>query len=297
MQKMRIGVLALGLFMATMAGAQKFSDGTYVIPDSGYSITVIQKGDSLIVVEPNKTSEYRPQGNGAYHFLNNVNGILYGLRVIDAQTIEAFKPGGSAPATRLTRLGGAPKANVTVDAAPTPGPHFEIAERYKARALAEPIDAQTWAFCSAAALKRSMATKEDADAYGREAAVSLSTILVDPANRPCNDAIPPELWPAPAAQAKADAAADKAFAERAALARANAEVRDAAARQATEIAALKQKQVADLAAYERAKANHAAALAKSAAEQSAFAQQQEAYRAAMAEHARQTGLRRKGGGQ
>lgn len=156
-------------------------------------------------------------------------------------------------------------------------PYLAVAERYQALTISDPKNVQSWAFCSAAALKRSMAVKAEADSYGREAAKRLASISVDPARNPCPDAIPNDLWPG----------ADK---EAEALKQANAAQSAAAAAQAAEIKAMRAKQAADQAAYAQAKAEHEAALAKARDAQALFERQQADYQAELARQ--QAGQRR-----
>lgn len=163
-----------------------FNDGVYAIDGGGYSINVKGEGDRLIVVEPNKRSEYVRQPDGTYHFWNPNTQTTYGLRVVNATTIEAFRPGSGAPGTRLGRTGG--------PGAPSVGPDRAVAERYAALSRSDPDDAQTWTACAAAAMKRSVSGRDEADAYGTQVAEMLKLILVDPSRSPCPDAIPAALW-------------------------------------------------------------------------------------------------------
>lgn len=296
-----IGRLAAAMSLvvvASAATAQSIPAGTYAMPDTGYSIIVKPKGEDLSVIEAGQERTYVKVGPGTYEYRSNITNATYQLLYRDRASVAALKKdSGSAP-TLLVRNGGpAPEpaaapaaapmqtvdpsfsAPATSDNAPASNaasPHLKVAERYQALTLTDKKDVQTWAFCSAAALKRSMASKDEADAYGREAAERLSSISVDPARNPCPDAIPNDLWPG----------ANNAEAE--ALAQANAAQLAAAAQQSREIAAMRKKQAADQKAYEQAQAEHQAALAKARQEQEVFARQQAAYQAALAEHERLT---------
>lgn len=196
MRLLRKGVLiasavAIGWAAPLLAQQPPFSDGTYVLEGGSYSITVQREGDTLVVVEPNKRSVYKRQGDGSYHFYNPNTDATYGIRVVDEQTIEAFKPfqDGNSP-TRLVRSGGRPSAPAVAAAKPPVNTAAELAERYKERSLSDPENAQAWTACAAAALKRSQATAAEADAYGARMAEVLRLILVDPSKSPCEDAIP-----------------------------------------------------------------------------------------------------------
>lgn len=84
-------------------------NGVYGIPENGYQITVTFGNGTLTVVEPNKTSVYTldPRRPNTYLFTNPNNGIKYGLRVINSNTLEAFKPlenGGETAPTKLVQI-------------------------------------------------------------------------------------------------------------------------------------------------------------------------------------------------
>jgi hypothetical protein len=200
-------VAALALALAAPGLGQ--SSGIYVIDGGGYSIDVTMNGDTLTVIEPNKTSTYRKQADGSYHFTNPNNGILYGIRIIDDRTIEAFKPGSGNPGTRLSLMG-QPRGKK----APDPGPdmpgkaaendsrpepsaadvasskamHRE-AERYAALARSDPLNVQSHTACAAVAWKRYTSSASEADAYAEEIKGMLKQLLVDPNDNPCPDVI------------------------------------------------------------------------------------------------------------
>src|SRR5690606_3776277 len=66
--------------------------------------------------------------------------------------------------------------------------------KYQALSTSDPDNAQSWTACSAAALKRSLATGAEADAYGMQVAQMLRLIAVNGEVTPCPDAIPQVLW-------------------------------------------------------------------------------------------------------
>lgn len=289
-------IASLVAMIAAAAFAQSIPQGTYAMPDSGYAIVVTPQGDDLSVIEAGKTRTYTGQGDGSYRYFSDITQATYELRFRDRGSITAKKLGGSGAPTLLVRQGGPapeerveapPPAAAPVAAAgtsPPPSPYLAVAEKYQALTLTDKKDVQTWAFCSAAALKRGVSAKEDADAYGREAATRLASISVDPSRNPCPDAIPAELWPRPDAEAEA-------------LKAINAEQASAAAKQRAEIEAMRVKAAADQKAFEQASADHRAALEKSRQDQEAFARAQAAYQAALAERQRIIDAQqRKGGG-
>ena len=277
---LRGAIMAALLHCAVPALAQTMAPGTYAMPESGYSIVIRPQGDDLLVNEAGKDRTYTRTGPGIYAYTSQITGATYELRYRDRGSVTAMKLGSGNTPTLLVRQGGAlpedasPPVAPVAPAAPA-SPFLAVAEKYQALALTDKKDVQSWAFCSAAALKRSMATKDEADAYGREAAGRLASISVDPARNPCPDAIPETLWPRPQDE-EAEAAKQ-----------ANAVQLAAAEKQRAEIAAMKARQDAEQKAYERARADHAASLERSRQEQAEFARQQAAYRAALAEHQRQ----------
>ena len=278
------------------AWAQKVPAGTYAMPDSGYAIVVQPQGNDLLVNEAGTNRVYRGQGDGSYRYRSDITGSTYELRFRDRGSVTALKLGSGAAPTLLIRQGGwapeepaaspndVPAPPVAATAAnPPASPYLAIAERYQALALSDKKDVQSWAFCSAAALKRSMSTQAEADAYGREAAERLASISVDPTRNPCPDAIPDALWP----NASADADALKKI---------NSEQAEAAIKQRAAVEAMLAKSAADQKAYELALAEYQAALEKSRREREAYAKQQEAYKAALAEQQRQIAAQRRGKG-
>jgi hypothetical protein len=286
----RIVAAALVASCSSAGVGQTIASGIYAMPDSGYSIAVQPQGSDLKVNEAGKDRIYAGQGDGSYRYTSPVTGSTFELRFRDRGSITALKLGSGGSPTLLVRQGGPAPAEAAAPAAspapapqqaeaspgaPPTSPYLAVAERYQALALSDKKDVQTWAFCSAAALKRSMATKDDADAYGREAAERLALISVNPDKNPCPDAIPPELWP------RSEDAEDVALKE------INATQAAAAAKQRAEIEAMKAKAAADQKAYEQARAEHQAAIEKSRQEQEEFARQQAAYKAALEEHRRQ----------
>ena len=173
-----LGIAAMSLAVA--AGAEP--GGTYVIDGGGYSIDVRMDGGNLVVVEPNKTSTYEQQADGTYHFTNPNNGVTYGIRVIDDRTIEAFKPGTDNPPTRLSLLG-SPGGGTTADSEKWE----KLAEHYSELIQSDPTNVQANAACAGVAMKRSVASQEEADAYAAQMADMLRQM--DASANPCPDVI------------------------------------------------------------------------------------------------------------
>jgi hypothetical protein len=172
-----LGVTALSLAVAASAAP----GGTYVIEGGGYSIDVKADGGNLVVVEPNKTSTYVAQGDGTYEFTNPNNGVTYGIRVIDDSTIEAFKPGTDNPPTRLSLLGSL-GGGTTADIADSEK-WEKLAEQYSERIQSDPANVQANVACAAVAMKRSVASKDEADAYAAQMLAMLRQM--DASSSPC----------------------------------------------------------------------------------------------------------------
>ncbi|WP_257538704.1 hypothetical protein [Sphingobium sp. CFD-1] len=195
--------MMLGAGSAALAQSAPVEEGTYVLEGGSYSITVEKTATGLMVKEPNKDSPYQPAGADrpdTYLFFNPNTGYTYGIRGIDSQTIEAFKDVAGNVPTRLKRLGGPPAARPirAIDpgpsGAPAEGADADVARKYQALSTSDPDNAQSWTACSAAALKRSIATGPEADAYGMQVAQMLRLIAVNGEVTPCPDAIPQTLW-------------------------------------------------------------------------------------------------------
>ena len=186
-------IALLFALLAPLAQAQSTTSasGTYMVEGGSYMITVRQDADTLVVVEPNKESPYARQADGSYAFYNPNTDTNYGIRIIDANTIEAFKPDyPDNPGTRLVRLGGSgPAGN---DAEPVDAEDADrygaMAERYQQLAQDDPDNVQAWTACSAVALKRSISNPAEADVYAAQMAGMLRQM--DVASSPCPDAMP-----------------------------------------------------------------------------------------------------------
>jgi len=156
-----------------------------------YSIEARRDGADLVVTEPNKVSRYQTHSDSVGHFYNPNLDIVFGLRVVDERTLEAFKPhqSGAAP-TRLQRVGGSARAEIKVANDNTSA----IAERHKQKALDDPSNLQVWCACALAAHKRAVSPGPAADLYGMQMAQVLKEMLTDSSVTPCEDAIPAALW-------------------------------------------------------------------------------------------------------
>jgi len=182
----------LCMLLAPLANAQATGSatGTYMVEGGSYMIELRQDGDTLVVVEPNKESPYARQGDGSYTFYNPNTETNYGIRIIDANTIEAFKPEHpESEPTRLVRIGGSVASAESAPASSADEDRYgAMAEHYQQLAQDDPANIQAWTACSAVALKRSMSNPAEADAYATQMAGMLRQM--DVATSPCPDAMP-----------------------------------------------------------------------------------------------------------
>lgn len=179
-----LAIAAACLMASSAAGAAP--GGTYVIDGGGYSIDVKMDGGNLVVVEPNKTSVYVLQSDGSYQFTNPNNSITYGIRVVDDSTIEAFKPGGNGQPTVLKRFGSPASEATSADVADS-DKYAALAEHYLQLAQSDPDNVQSYTACGGVAMKRSIASKEEADAYAQQMEQMLRQLLTNPDSNPCPD--------------------------------------------------------------------------------------------------------------
>ena len=172
--------------------AADVTPGTYMLEGGSYTIQIRQDGDGLVVVEPNKDSPYARVGDGEFHFYNPNTETNYGIRYVDAHTIEAFKPDVPGNVgSRLVLMGGA--ADAVVESADSER-YAALAEQYSARIESDPANVQAWAACAGVAMKRSISTVEDADAYARQMAQMLQQMMPEGSGSPCSDVIPANVW-------------------------------------------------------------------------------------------------------
>ena len=187
--KRGFAAVAFGLLCAIVSATAvaQTANGTYMVEGGSYSITVEQDGDSLVVVEPNKRSEYVRQPDGSFHFYNPNTDATYGIRVLDERTIEAFKPfvDGNAPTRLVLMGGGGAGGGVSAGGEDRFG---AMAEQYAAMIESDPDNVQSWTACAAVAMKRSMSNDGEADAYAAQMAEMMR--MMDAASSPCPEVIP-----------------------------------------------------------------------------------------------------------
>lgn len=193
----RAAVLSALLAFAIIAAsasllAADVTPGTYMLEGGSYTIEIRRDGDGLAVVEPNKDSPYARVDDDEFHFYNPNTETNYGIRYLDARTIEAFKP--DVPGnigSRLVLMGGAADAVAESDDS---GRYEALAEQYAGRIESDPDNVQAWAACAGVAMKRSVSTVADADAYARQMAQMLQQIMPPGSASPCSDVMPDSVW-------------------------------------------------------------------------------------------------------
>lgn len=196
LRRLALPVLLACAIVAPCAIAQSndVTPGTYILEGGSYTISLDRDGDGLVVHEPNKDSPYTRQADGSYHFYNPNTDTTYGIRVIDARTIEAFKPfDENNVASRLVLLGGGDTAASSEP--PADSERYEaMADRYMTLSQTDTDNAQAWTACGAVAMKRSIATVAEGDAYAAQMAGMLKQMMSEGAGTPCEDAIPSSVW-------------------------------------------------------------------------------------------------------
>jgi hypothetical protein len=183
------GLLCMVAMATASAQSTGSASGTYMVEGGSYMIELREEGNALVVVEPNKESAYALQADGSYTFYNPNTDTNYGIRILDANTIEAFKPDyPDNPGTRLVRMGGGMASDAGAVDSGESDRYGAMAEHYAGLIETDPVNVQAWTACSAVALKRSMSNPGEADAYAAQMVAMLQ--LMDVSSSPCPDAIP-----------------------------------------------------------------------------------------------------------
>ena len=194
-ERIMLALFVLCVPALTFAQA-KLKDGNYTTADGSYTINVKYdaKSNSIIVTEPNKTSEYTAVRGNVYGFTNPTNGREYRLAIVDATTLEAFKPASPDDRTQLLHSGGGNGSGEGDEVNEDFDKYQEIAEKYIGKMVSDPDNAQLWAFCGAAANARSTMNAKGFEAYAKKAVRQVAPILEDTSTSPCPDAMPVQLW-------------------------------------------------------------------------------------------------------
>ena len=186
-----LATFALAMLVSATAQAATITPGTYMLEGGSYTITVETDGDGLLVREPNNDSPYTRFDEDEFHFWNDNTQTNYGLRYLDDRTIEAFKPDVPGNVgSRLVLVGGGTGIVESDDSERWE----QLAQDYSARIESDPANVQAWAACAGVAMKRSVSTVEDADAYARQMAQMLQQMMPAGSPSPCAEVMPDNVW-------------------------------------------------------------------------------------------------------
>ena len=186
-----LATFALTMLVSATAQAATITPGTYMLEGGSYTITIETDGDGLLVREPNKDSPYTRFDEDEFHFWNDNTQTNYGLRYLDDRTIEAFKPDVPGNVgSRLALVGGGTGIVESDDSERWE----QLAQDYSARIESDPANVQAWAACAGVAMKRSVSTVEDADAYARQMAQMLQQMMPAGSPSPCAEVMPDNVW-------------------------------------------------------------------------------------------------------
>ena len=186
-----LATFALAMLVSATAQAATITPGTYMLDGGSYTITIETDGDGLLVREPNKDSPYSRFDEDEFHFWNDNTQTNYGLRYLDDRTIEAFKPDVPGNVgSRLALVGGGTGIVESDDSERWE----QLAQDYSARIESDPANVQAWAACAGVAMKRSVSTVEDADAYARQMAQMLQQMMPAGSPSPCAEVMPDNVW-------------------------------------------------------------------------------------------------------
>ena len=186
-----LATFALTMLVSATAQAATITPGTYMLEGGSYTITIETDGDGLLVREPNKDSPYTRFDEDEFHFWNDNTQTNYGLRYLDDRTIEAFKPDVPGNVgSRLVLVGGGTGIVESDDSERWE----QLAQDYSARIESDPANVQAWAACAGVAMKRSVSTVEDADAYARQMAQMLQQMMPAGSPSPCAEVMPDNVW-------------------------------------------------------------------------------------------------------
>jgi len=181
-----LATLLAAIVTAPAALAADVTPGTYMLEGGSYSIEIQPDGDGLVVVEPNKESPYTRVDDDEFHFYNPNTETNYGIRYLDERTIEAFKP--DQPDNVGSRLVLMSRSGGDAIVGNDDSARWEaLAGEYAARIESDPDNVQAWAACAGVAMKRSVSTVADADAYAQQMAQMLQQMMPEGSPSPCGE--------------------------------------------------------------------------------------------------------------
>lgn len=182
-----LSAIAVLLSAANAVAQATLTPGTYMLEGGSYTIDLEMDGDQLLVREPNKNTHYSRQPDGSFHGYNPNTDTTYGIRVLDGQSIEAFKPGvaGNIP-SRLVLIASAIAAEPEISSEESDR-WADIADNYFERSQSDPANVQSWTACAAVAIQRSIDTEANADMYAEQMAAMLKQLYATAS--PCPEVI------------------------------------------------------------------------------------------------------------
>ena len=178
----------LCLLCFSLSAQIKLTSGKYTTEDGYYTVTINFADKELTLIEPNRTSVYHRLTGNEIQFIHPTNKIDYRMEVMDASTVQTFKPGST---NRYTLKLSSKDMTTTNEHYNT---YFALAEKYKAKMQTDKKDAQLWSFCSASAWARATMNDDGFKDYAKKAALSIKQIIIDKSKCPCEDAIPATIW-------------------------------------------------------------------------------------------------------
>ncbi len=188
----RTSALLLLLLLLSVSPALAEKGGTYRTA-TGYALELTFDGDTAKTVEPNKTTVFQKKSANEYVWDPGDGRPPFGIRVIDDDTMEFFRPGTGNPPTVLTRA----KPHIE-EKSPAESANFEkynaLAQGYLQKSQSDPANAHVWASCGTVAYKRAVESQAAGDAYAREAVTMLKPIMADAGTTPCPEVISQAIW-------------------------------------------------------------------------------------------------------
>lgn len=185
-------VLAFSQLVEAQAATRQGTSGRYVTNES-VSVQVTFEGDSVTTTEHGRTTSYTRDGENEFIHTTAENKV-FGIRVVDAKTLQAFRRDIQLPPTKLTLLPARSEGDTTPVDRSIADKYDALAKKYFELAQTDPANTLSWVSCAAAATQRSLLSEEDADAHAVSAARTLK--MLKAAQSPCTDVITVKNWAA-----------------------------------------------------------------------------------------------------
>jgi len=177
------------LFTTLAINAQTLSSGNYTSADGNYTVAVAHNGNEVTLTEPNKVNVYQSNGGNVYYHTEPKYADYY-LKITGTHEYYTGKNGG---AEYLFTFAG---SNTLQEDLAEGIDNCPLYDKYENLASEDEVNAQTWAFCGAAALVQCTYNEEGAKEYIKGVITTLRLILTDPDTCPCTDVISKAVWDA-----------------------------------------------------------------------------------------------------